>query len=112
VGDEIGRGVFTTTDGLTITATVFKAEKDILARFAVTGDDKAKEEAHTLTTRLRNWTYQLGAWKEKALVPTLADLKKAEAPPPAAETPPPAPVGATTEAPAETPAPAGETPKP
>ncbi len=112
VGDEIGRGVFTTTDGLTITATVFKAEKDILARFAVTGDDKAKEEALTLTTRLRNWTYQLGAWKEKALVPTLADLKKAEATPPAAETPPPAPVGATTEAPAETPAPAGETPKP
>lgn len=111
VGDEVGRGVFTTTDGLTITATVFKAEKDILARFAVTGDNA---EARTLAARVGNWTYQLGAWKEKALVPLLADLKKADATPPASDAPP-APVGAETQAPAEAspaPAPAGETPKP
>ncbi len=112
VGAEIGRGIFTTTDGLTIAATVFKAEKDILARFAVTGEDKAKDEAQTLAARLGNWTYQLGAWKEKALVPTLAELKKAEEAPATPAPAEPPPVGAQTQAPAETPpaAPAEATP--
>jgi hypothetical protein len=79
VGDKIGQSVFTTDNGLAVTATVFKGDKDIWARFAVTGGDKTKDEANKLNARLAGWTYQLGSWKQKALVPTLDDLK---APPP------------------------------
>ena len=80
-GEALGQGAFTTTDGLTITATVLKGEKDIWARFAVTGDEKAKAEAERLQARLAGWTFQLGSWKEKALIPVLDDLKAAEKPP-------------------------------
>jgi hypothetical protein len=80
VGDKIGQSVFTTDDGLAVTATVFKGDKDIWARFAVSGSDKTKDEANRLNARLAGSTYQLGSWKQKALVPTLDDLK---APPPA-----------------------------
>lgn len=85
--------VFTTTDGLTVSAQVFPTPKDplkpsvegeIAVRFSVTDEDKAKPEATRLATRLSGWTYRLGAWKEKALAPSLADL----------ETPPPAPTPA------------------
>ena len=79
VGDRIGQTVYTTGDGLTVTLTAFKGDKDIWVRFVASGDDKAKAEADKLNARVAGWTYQLGAWKEKALVPTLDDLK---APPP------------------------------
>ncbi len=79
VGAPIGTAVFTTSDGLAVHVTVLKGEKDIWARFAVSGSDKAKDAADKLNTRLAGWTYQLGAWKQKALVPALDDLK---APPP------------------------------
>ncbi|MGE0225789.1 MAG: DUF4340 domain-containing protein [Acetobacteraceae bacterium] len=109
-GEAIGQSEFTTTDGLVITAKVLRGEKDsILARFAVAGADKVKEEAERLNARLAGWTYQLGSWKEKALVPVLDDLKKAEEKPAAgdAAVPPPPPVSATTQAPdAAPPAPA------
>lgn len=78
VGDKIGQSVYTTSDGLAVTATVFKGEKDIWARFAATGNDKTKDEADKLNARLAGWTYQLGAWKQKALVPSLDDLKAPE----------------------------------
>ena len=79
VGDRIGQTVYTTGDGLTVTLTAFKGEKDIWVRFTASGDDKAKGEADKLNAHVGGWTYQLGAWKEKALLPTLDDLK---APPP------------------------------
>jgi hypothetical protein len=75
VGDKIGQSVYTTSDGMAVTTTVFKGDKDIWARFAVTGTDKSKDEADKLNARLAGWTYQLGTWKEKALVPSLDDLK-------------------------------------
>src|SRR6185437_14179154 len=87
-GDAVGTSVFTTTDGLTVTAQLFQAPKDparpdadrqVAARFNVTGDDKAKPEADRLSARLAGWTFRLGSWKQKALAPGLADL---EAPPP------------------------------
>lgn len=86
VGDEIGQSVYTTSDGLAVTATLFKGAKDVWARFAASGKDKTKDEADKLNAKLAGWTYELGAWKQKALVPTLDELK---APPPAkpAETP-------------------------
>ena len=79
VGEAVGQSVYTTSDGMAVTTTVFKGDKDIWARFAVSGSDKAKDAADKLNTRLAGWTYQLGAWKQKALVPALDDLK---APPP------------------------------
>jgi Domain of unknown function (DUF4340) len=78
VGDKVGQAVYTTSDGLAVTATVFKGEKDIWARFAAAGSDKTKDEADKLNARLAGWTYQLGAWKQKALVPSLDDLKAPE----------------------------------
>ena len=86
VGDKVGQSVYTTSDGLAVTATVFKGDKDIWARFAATGSDKTKDEADKLNARLAGWTYQLGSWKQKALVPSLDDLKAAapEKPPPPA----------------------------
>jgi hypothetical protein len=99
-GDAIGKSVFTTSDGVTVTASVYRiapaqaakpdaaatpaADHDVLARFSVTGDDKAKAEADRLQARLAGWTYRLGAWKQKSLVPSIEDLKAAAAEKPAA----------------------------
>jgi hypothetical protein len=80
VGEEAGHAVFTTMEGLTITARVFHADKDIWVRFTVAGNDATRAEADRLQARLAGWTYQLGSWKEKALVPTIDDLKAEEKP--------------------------------
>jgi len=75
---EAGRAVFTTSDGLVVAVTVLHADKDMWTRFAVTGTEAVKPEVDRLTRRLSGWVYQVGAWKEKALVPTLDDLRAAE----------------------------------
>ncbi len=75
-GVEAGHAVFTTRDGLAITVMVLHADKDVWARFAFAGSsDKGKAEAAKLNGRVAGWTYQIGSWKEKSLVPTLDDLK-------------------------------------
>jgi hypothetical protein len=77
--------VFTTDDGLAVTVTVLHAEKDVWVRFAVSGSsDKAKTEAARINGRVAGWTYQIGSWKEKSLVPTIDDLKAEEPAKPAA----------------------------
>jgi hypothetical protein len=80
-GGESGHAVFGSDDGLAVSVRLFHADKDVWARFsaAATGE-KAKAEAEALNARLAGWRYQIGAWKEKSLVPTIDDLK-AEAPP-------------------------------
>ena len=103
--DPAGHAVFTTTDGLDVAVTLFHADTDVWARFAVSGGDKAKAEADRLSARVAGWTYQIGSWKEKSLVPALDDLKAAEPPPPA--TPPAAP---EVPAPASAASPAAEPP--
>jgi len=101
-GEPIGQSVFSTSDGLTVTASLFRsppdaaakpdaaatpaADHDVLARFSVTGDDKAKAEADRLQARLAGWTYQLGAWKQKSLAPSIEDLKAPAAEKPATPT--------------------------
>lgn len=105
VGAQVGQGDFVTSDGLRVSVSVFKAEKDILVRFAVSGDDSAKAEISRLSGKVSGWTYQLGGWKEKALTPTLADLVKAEekpADPSPATTSPTDPVMSTPAVPAPT----------
>ena len=94
VGEKIGQSVYTTSDGLAVTVMVFKGDKDIWARFAATGSDKSKDEADKLNARVHGWTYQLGAWKQTALVPALDDLK---APPPPPEKPAGSPEAKTPE---------------
>ena len=74
---DTGTATFLTSDGVAIKATVFHADKEIWARFAASGENKAK--ADKLNARLSGWTFQIPNWKEKALVPTLDDLKAAEA---------------------------------
>jgi hypothetical protein len=83
-GPEAGHAVFTTADGLAVTVRVFHVGKDVWARFsAAATSDKAKAEADRLNAKLAGWTYQIGSWKEKSLVPVMDDLK-AEPPAPAA----------------------------
>lgn len=77
-GAETGHAVFSTRDGLAVTVRLFHADKDVWARFSVTGSDKAKAEADRLNGRLAGWTYEIGSWKEKSLVPTMDDLKAEE----------------------------------
>jgi hypothetical protein len=85
VGEKIGQSVYTIGDGLAVTVTMFKGEKDIWVRFSAAPapgadpGDKSRDEADRLNAKLAGWTYQLGSWKQKALVPSLDDLK---APPP------------------------------
>jgi hypothetical protein len=85
-GDALGTSVFTTQDGLTITATPVKAGSDLWVRFVAGGTNP---EAAALNARLGGWTYEIGSWKQKSLVPTLDDLKAAppKAPAPAAGKP-------------------------
>ncbi len=143
-GELVGKSVFCTSDGLTVTASMYRAapnagskpdgtakpgddttpgtaakpdsdttsgaaakpdgnatsggttkpdaDREVFARFSVTGNDKAKTEADRLQARLAGWTYQLGAWKQKSLVPSLDDLKApaAEKSAPATDAPAPA----------------------
>ena len=99
---EVGHAVFTTNDGLAITVHVFHAAKadgakdadsktsddqDVWARFTASGPDAVKKEADALNQRLNGWSYALGSWKEKSLVPTLDDLKAAEPKTPVASAP-------------------------
>jgi hypothetical protein len=78
-GAETGHSVFTTSDGLAVTVTVLHADKDVWAHFAVSGSsDKVKTEADRMNGRVAGWSYQIGSWKEKSLVPTMEDLKAEE----------------------------------
>jgi hypothetical protein len=62
-----------------VTVSVLHADKDVWARFTAAGtSDKGKAEAERLNGRLAGWTYQIGSWKEKSLVPGIDDLKAEE----------------------------------
>jgi len=90
IGDKIGEAVFTTLDGLDIAVTVYHLDKDSWTRITVTAPDRGKPEADRLNTKLSPWAFETGAWKDKALVPSIDDLKAPEPPKPepAKEEPP------------------------
>lgn len=75
-GDTLGETRFTLTDNLAITARVNRTADAVWLRLAAEGDD----EAARLNARWRGWAYQVGQWKERALVPRLADLQRQEEP--------------------------------
>ena len=54
------------------------AGSDVLVQFAVTGSSKTKTEADRLEQKVAGWTYQLGAWKEASLLPSVDTLKTPE----------------------------------
>jgi hypothetical protein len=83
-GEAVGASRFALTDNLTIIARVNRSPDAIWIRLAAEGDD----EAARLNARWRGWAYQVGQWKERALVPRLADLQRQEEP--AAPAPDPA----------------------
>jgi hypothetical protein len=87
-GDKAGEAVFSTSDGLNITVTLYHLGKDSWTRFAVAAPDRGKPEADRLNAKLANWAFETGTWKDAALVPSLDDLK---APPPAKPAEPPTP---------------------
>jgi hypothetical protein len=109
-GTAAGHSVFTTNDGLAVAVTVLHADKagadkagannaaannDVWARFTVSGtSDKVKAEVDRMNGRVAGWSYQIGSWKEKSLVPTMDDLKAEE--PAKAEQPAAADAPATT----------------
>lgn len=116
-GERIGMAVITLTDGTVVEVTVFGAAradakepgtKDIWAQFAVHGESEA---AKKLAARVTGWAYQIGSWKEKALVPALDDLKAEEKTPPAPVAGA-APGGAPETAPAAAVAPPASAPPP
>ena len=81
-GEKVGTATITLIDGTVVDVTVFAVAKatgapDIWTQYAVRGDSEA---AQKLAARVKGWTYQVGAWKEKAFVPTLDDLKAEEKP--------------------------------
>ena len=74
---QIGHSVFTTTDGMHITADLFHEDKLLLARFDVTGEGKAAPDAAKLEDRVKGWTISSARGGETALLPALSDLEKA-----------------------------------
>jgi hypothetical protein len=71
-GAALGQTVFTTADGLVMTVDVAKDGAALWARFTATGTGAEAWK------RLAGWVFQLPDWREKALLPTLDDLKAAE----------------------------------
>ncbi|WP_305879962.1 DUF4340 domain-containing protein [Siccirubricoccus soli] len=93
-GEALGEGRFGLSEGLGITVAVAKQGENIWVRLSAEGG----EAAAALNARWQGWAYQVGAWKEKAFIPRLADLLPRPAEPAA-----PAPVEAPA-APAPAPA--------
>jgi len=106
-GRPLGHSTFTTSDGLRLNVAVNQSGNEIWARFTAAGDGAAKASAEAMDKKLAKWAFELGGWKEKALVPSMDDLKEPP-PPPAAPAPPGAmslPVpGASAPAPPASPA--------
>lgn len=80
-GRLVGTGIFTTTKGLTVTATVRRAGAFLWVGFSAAGKGAAPIEA-----RVRGWVFRMGRWREVELVPSLAQLRSIKVP-----TAPPAP---------------------
>ena len=83
-GEALGETRFELTNQLAIIARPRKDAEEIWVSLSAEGDD----EAARLNARWRGWVYQIGQWKEKAMIPRLDDLRRQdEVPAPAAEPP-------------------------
>ena len=77
-GEKIGEATYTLTDGMRITVTVARADKDIWVQLSAAGDGDAAQPAAALQAGWAGWAFQLGAWKEKSFLPVMDDLKAEE----------------------------------
>jgi len=84
-GEKVGEAVYTLTDGVRITVSVARADKDVWVQLAAVGDGDAAKPAAALQAGFAGWAFQLGAWKEKAFLPVMDDLKADEPAKPAAK---------------------------
>lgn len=82
-GTALGEARFTFTDNLAVVVAPNKDGETLWVRLRAEGD----AEAQRLNARWDGWAYQLGAWKEKAFVPRLSDLRGPEPEPDAAPAP-------------------------
>lgn len=73
-GSEAGEARFTLTDGLAIQVRLNQEGEAVWLRLAASGGG----EAAALNARWRGWAYQVGAWKAKAFLPRLEDLRREE----------------------------------
>ncbi len=74
-GEGIGEASLTYTDGLRVTVALNRAGQDLWVGLTANGES---EEAKRLTARWAGWAFQIGPWKEKALLPTSEDLRPRE----------------------------------
>jgi hypothetical protein len=82
-GEPVGSAVFSTTDGLRVSVTLFRDKTVLWARFAAAGEAPAVTQ---LAAKLAPWTYEFPTYREQTLAPSLDDLKAS--PPPPASSPP------------------------
>lgn len=85
-GEPIGEARFQFRDNLTVLAWPSRTGQALWLRLRAEGNGESQAEAERLDARWRGWAYQVGAWKERGLLPRLDEL----APEPPA-TPPPQP---------------------
>ena len=83
-GEALGETRIEMTDRLAIIARPRKQGEEIWVTLAAEGD----EEAARLNARWRGWVYQIGQWKEKAMIPRLEDLRRQEEAPATPAEPP------------------------
>lgn len=69
-GEALGEARFRYTDDVTITIRPHREGDLFWVRLSAEGG----EEAQRLNTRFQGWAFQLGLWKEKAMIPRLEDL--------------------------------------
>jgi hypothetical protein len=69
-GEALGEARFHYTDDVTITVTPHREGELFWVRLRAEGG----AEAQALEARFRGWAFQLGLWKEKAMIPRIEDL--------------------------------------
>jgi hypothetical protein len=69
-GEALGEARFHYTDDVTITVLPHREGELFWVRMSAAGG----EEAQRLNARFQGWAFQLGLWKEKAMIPRLEDL--------------------------------------
>jgi hypothetical protein len=70
-GEALGGARFELTEGLAVTVWANRDGNLLWIRLAAAG---GTPEAAALNARWQGWAYQVGVWKEKAMVPRLEDL--------------------------------------
>jgi hypothetical protein len=78
-GTALGESRFALIDGMAVTVAPSQDGETVWLRLAAEGPG-----SDPFNARWRGWAYQVGAWKEKAFIPRLADLLPRAAPPPPA----------------------------